>query len=83
MFNANSWDDRNNTGISSEQYKAQYYSTADWAKLFVESSDYQARVIHQLTNKAVLSVEGNCLYSQNNFENIANEKNRVFLYVHD
>lgn len=63
MFNADSWDERNNTRISSEQYKALYYSAADWAKLFVESSDYQARVIHQLTNKAVLSIEGNCLYS--------------------
>lgn len=62
MFNADSWNDRNNTGISSEQYKAQYYKTADWAKLFVESSDYQSIIIHKLTNKPVLSVEGNCLY---------------------
>lgn len=62
MFNANSWDERNNTGVSGEQYKAQYYKTAEWAKLFVESSDYQSRIIHKLTKKPVLSVEGNCLY---------------------
>lgn len=45
MFKANSWQERHDSGISSEMFKATVYVDHPNAKLFVESSDYQAQRI--------------------------------------
>lgn len=62
MFQAMSWEERNLSGISPEQYKANHYRQSG-AKIFVESNDLQARRIWELSGKKpVLSVEANLLY---------------------
>ena len=63
MFKAQSWDERNESGISPEAMKGGYYKQAEWAKLFVESSDYQAQRIFRISGKPVFCVETNKLYS--------------------
>lgn len=63
MFNAGSWEERNNTGVLPEQFKAAVYKSVPYMMLFVESDDRQAKEIHRLTGKAVLSIEANKLYS--------------------
>lgn len=62
MFNANSWDERNNSGISSEQFKALIYKSLPNMILFIESDDYQAQQIYKLSGKPCLSIEKNYLY---------------------
>ena len=62
MFNANNWEERNKIGVSSEVYKADFYKNGDF-KLFVESSDSQAKKIFEISNKPVYCVETNKLYS--------------------
>lgn len=63
MFPAHTRDERTNSGISPVQFKADYYKNkAPWMILFVESSDNEARQIHELTGKPVLSVERNIMY---------------------
>ena len=62
MFPANTWDERNNSRISSEEYKAKFYKEHSNYKLFVESSDYQARRIAEISKKPVYCVETNKLY---------------------
>ena len=42
MFKANSCKERNDSGVSPEMFKATVYVDHPNAKLFVESSDYQA-----------------------------------------
>ena len=64
MFNAQSWDERNKKGISSEDMKGMYYKEQAWAILFVESDDYQARRIFEISGKPVYCVESNKLYSK-------------------
>lgn len=44
-------------------YKARIYRCATWAKLFFESSKYQAERIHHLTGKPVFSYEDGRLYA--------------------
>lgn len=66
MFNANSWEERKNTGISSELYKADFYKKNDKYKLFIESDDHQARVISEMAKKPVYCVETNKLYQTEN-----------------
>ena len=61
MFQAMSWDERNQSGISPDQFKANHYIKSN-AGLFVESNDHQARRIHELSGKPVLCVETNILY---------------------
>lgn len=61
MFQAMSWDERNQSGISPDQFKANHYIKSN-ARLFVESNDHQARRIHELSGKPVLCVETNILY---------------------
>ena len=63
MFNANSWDERNKSGISPEEMKSQFYMSQSWARLFVESDDHQAQCIFKNTGKPVYCVESNKLYS--------------------
>lgn len=62
MFNAQTWEQRANSGLSPEAYKADFYKQHDNYRLFVESSDYQARRIFELTQKLVYSVEANKIY---------------------
>jgi hypoxanthine phosphoribosyltransferase len=62
MFDANSWDERNKSGISPELYKGIFYKNSDKYKLFVESNDYQASKIFEIAKKPVLCVESNKLY---------------------
>ena len=64
MFHAESWEERAKWALEPARYKANIYSEATWAKLFVESSDRQAREIYRITGKPVYSVEGNILYSK-------------------
>ena len=62
MFPASSWDERNNSGISTVQFKSDIYNSRIWAKLFVESDDEQARAIHEKTGKPVYCVGSNMMY---------------------
>jgi uncharacterized HAD superfamily protein len=64
MFNANNWEERNKMGIPPEKYKAEFYGNNDKFKLFVESSDYQAKKIAEISNKPVYCVETNKLYER-------------------
>ena len=62
MFPAQSWNERHQSRIPSEQYKAAYYKQHVNYKLFVESSDYQAKRICELTGKPVYCIESNKMY---------------------
>lgn len=62
MFNANSWDERNKMNISPEEFKGNFYKINDKYKLFVESNDYQAKKISEISNKPVYCVETNKVY---------------------
>lgn len=62
MFDAPDRDARGRME-SSENYKARLYKNARWAKLFFESSRYQAEKIHQLTGKPVFCYEDGRLYA--------------------
>lgn len=62
LFPASSWEERNASGISPYTFKAKCYSEAGWAKLFIESDDWQARKIAELSHKPVYCVESNRLY---------------------
>lgn len=61
MFNANSWEERNRSGISPGEFKGDYYKNNDY-KLFVESSEHQAKIILEIANKPVYCVETNKIY---------------------
>lgn len=62
MFNANTWDERNRSGITPWQYKADIYTKDNRFKLFVESDDQQAQKIATISKKAVYCIESNKLY---------------------
>ena len=62
MFPAKSYDERAGMGISPAAFKADIYRLRQWAKLFVESDDRQAREIHAITRRPVYSVETNKIY---------------------
>jgi uncharacterized HAD superfamily protein len=62
MFDAMSWDERNNKNIPPEKYKADFYKQNNNYKLFVESNDYQAKRISEISGKPVYCVETNKLY---------------------
>lgn len=61
MFPANSWEERNKSGISPEKFKATLYKESH-AKLFVESNESQARKIFEMSGKPVLCVDTNVLF---------------------
>lgn len=63
MFNAQSWEERNSSGISPEQMKGNLYKIDTDSILFIESDDRQAQAIHEISGKPVLSIEKNILYS--------------------
>lgn len=62
LFPANSWAERNASGVSPMKFKGDYYREARWAKLFIESSDLQAQEIARISGKPVYCVETNKLY---------------------
>ena len=62
MFNAQTWDERFRSGISSEKYKADFYKSHPEYRLFVESDDYQARRIAEISKKPVYCVQTNKVY---------------------
>lgn len=62
MFPASSWEERFRSGISPARFKSDIYNQRPLAKLFIESSDGQAREIHRLTRKPVYCVESNKMY---------------------
>ena len=62
MFNAQSYEERSNSNISPEIMKGSLYKDDTDSLLFIESNDYQARQIHKISGKPVLSVEQNILY---------------------
>ena len=64
MFESDSYDERRRSGITPEKMKADYYKESEWAELFVESDDYQARRIFEMSGKPVYCVESNKLYSK-------------------
>jgi len=62
MFNANSYEERAKSGLSPEQMKGMIYKNNPVAMLFIESDDWQAMNIHQISGKPVLCIETNKLY---------------------
>lgn len=62
MFDAQTWDE-NKSGISPERMKGDYYKQQDWAILFIESDDSQARKIFEISGKPVYCVDSNKLYA--------------------
>lgn len=61
MFNANSWSERHDIGISPEEYKSSIYRNSH-ARLFLESNKYQAEEIFKKTGKPVYCYENNIMY---------------------
>lgn len=61
-FPANSWEERNDSGISPELFKGTIYKKYDFFNLFVESNDYQAQQIAKISGKNVYCVETNKMY---------------------
>lgn len=59
LFNAETIEERNK--IPSYIYKAHVYQNSNF-RLFVESNDYEALMINQITKRPVLSIEKNKLY---------------------
>lgn len=62
MFNAQTYEDRQNSGVLPEEMKGHIYKDDTDMILFVESSDYQARRIYEISKKPVLCIEKNILY---------------------
>lgn len=62
MFQGNSVNERNNSGISPEYMKGTVYKNDPNSILFIESDDWQAMNIHQISGKPVLCVSTNKLY---------------------
>lgn len=62
MFDAQTWDERNNKGISPGRYKGEYYKAHNEFELFVESDDNQAREIVSISHKPVYCVGTNKMY---------------------
>lgn len=63
LFPAQTYGERAASGIRPSAFKADIYGKSDWAKLFVESSDGQAKEIFRLTGKPVYCVETNRMYA--------------------
>ena len=64
MFPANTWNERYMSGISPGRFKGDFYKNHDEYNLFVESEDWQAQEIYNLSNKPVYSVEKNKIYQK-------------------
>lgn len=64
MFEASSWDVRNESGFNPAIYKGLFYKKRENYELFVESSQIQAIVIAKISCKPVFCVETNMIYQQ-------------------
>ena len=64
MFNADSYESRQKSGISPEYMKGTVYKNDPNSILFIESDDWQAMNIHQISGKPVLCVSTNKLYQK-------------------
>lgn len=62
MFGASSYQSRLDSGISPFEYKAFAYNDMPDMTLFVESSDYEASRINEISKKPVFCVESNKMY---------------------
>ena len=62
MFDANTWHERKNSGISPEAFKSIFYTKHDEFDLFIESDQKQAMRIAEFTKKPVYCVETNCIF---------------------
>jgi len=62
MFNAENYNQRNITQAP-YIYKGIIFKEHEEYKLFVESDDYQAQFIHNISGKPVLSIEKNIVYN--------------------
>lgn len=62
MFNAQSYKERQDMNISPEMMKGSFYKDDIESILFIESNDHQAKEIHRISGKPVLSIEKNILY---------------------
>lgn len=62
MFTAQSWEERNKSGISPGEWKGQIFKMLPQYKLFVESSSSQAKTIAEISGKPVLCVDDNKVY---------------------
>lgn len=62
MFGADSWNERNDSGISPAKYKSQMYMNDRTATCFIESDIIQSEQIYRLTNKPVYCYANNILY---------------------
>lgn len=62
MFKGDSYEEREKSGISPEVMKGLIYKNNPNMTLFVESDDWQAINIHQISGKPVLCIETNKLY---------------------
>lgn len=62
MFNAQSREERNNSGIGPAHFKGEYFRNDSNAVLFVESDDWQAQEIHRISGKQVLCTSTNKIY---------------------
>lgn len=62
MFKADSYKERYEAGVSPEYMKGTIYRDDKQSILFIESDDYQARMIHRISGKPVLCVSTNKLY---------------------
>ena len=62
LFPADSWEERNASGVNPCVFKARCYAESKWANLFIESEDLQAMEIARLAGKPVYCVETNRLY---------------------
>ena len=63
MFNANSYEERKSRTPNPGEYKAKYYKMHDNYKLFIESDNWQAQTIANISNKPVYCVETNYMYN--------------------
>lgn len=62
MFNSETYEERGKL-LSPFEYKANIYLSNNDYKLFIESDDWQAKLIHEISGKPVLSVEKNMIYN--------------------
>lgn len=62
MFKADSYKERYEAGVSPEYMKGTIYRDDKQSILFIESDDYQARMIHRISQKPVLCISTNKLY---------------------
>lgn len=62
MFNGNSYQERYQSQIPPEYMKGTIYRDDKQSILFIESDDYQARMINKISKKPVLCIRTNKLY---------------------